>query len=462
MNSGIRLNSKKESALISWTFAKVKDPVRVRIPLAQFSGGLSEPCVKAGDQVKAGQVIALPFHPMDVAIHASISGKVTGVRRFPHPLFGEREAVEIECDEKNTAYESAAQERAGWDELSREQLKEIFRDSGLVEMDEDGIPLHWKMSDASPFKIRTLVINACESEPYVTSDYSLCMSHPVEILRGAEILRTAFSADRVVLAFEKEYHEAAELIKSKIYFLKWKHFEVHILPGFYPQSLAIPLMHSLFQLDIVPYYQELRAETPEELPPLIMVQTLHRIGISLHSPATAFAAYEAVVLQKPLYERAVAVAGECVIEPKVVWAPVGLSFQAVMKVSKGLMREPGRTLMGGPMRGKPQTTLEVPVLKNTKAILALASEVTHPGKVEPCIHCGDCVEHCPVSISPALITLAAEHEEFREAEEWGLATCIDCGNCTYVCPSKRPMADLIQYARDNAQRDKPRTDENAV
>jgi len=136
-----------------------------------------------------------------------------------------------------------------------------------------------------------------------------------------------------------------------------------------------------------------------------------------------------------------------VIEPRNFWVPLGLSFQAVMKGSKGVMREPDRLLMGGPMRGIAQSTSDVPVLKTTRGILALPPEVTRAGKEAPCIHCARCVEACPVEISPVMITLASEHNLFEEAQSWGLETCIDCGICTYVCPSKRPMAGLIEQAR---------------
>lgn len=452
MIQGIHLEGKRESSLITWTLAAVKDPHKVRIPLAQLAGSVSTPCVSPGDHVKAGQKIAEPYHPLEVALHASLSGKVTAIASFPHPILGECQSVEIEADEKQQTLEGIGVERTDWSGLKRDEIKELFRDLGLVEMDDDGIPLHWKISDASFHKIRTLVVNLCETEPYLTSDHSLCQSHPVEILRGAEILRAILPAERVVIAVSQDKHELADLLKSKVYFLKWKHFEIRILPDIYPQGHALPLIHSLFEIDLVPYYQECLSESPNDLTPFVLTQTLHRAGISIHNPATLFAVYEAMVFQKPVYQRAVTVTGECVIEPKNFWVPLGLSFQNVIKASRGLMREPEHLLMGGPMRGIPQSTQDVPVLKTTRGILALPKQQKKPPKAAPCIHCSRCVEACPVEISPAMITLASENGLFEEARHWGLETCIDCGNCTYVCPSKRPMAELIELAREGCRR----------
>ena len=98
------------------------------------------------------------------------------------------------------------------------------------------------------------------------------------------------------------------------------------------------------------------------------------------------------------------------------------------------------------MSGTVLTTQEVPILKGTPGILGLPREVARLDRIEPCIRCNRCVESCPVSISPVMITLAAEKNLFDVAEDYGASFCIECGNCSYVCPAKRPMVELIQYA----------------
>lgn len=55
-------------------------PARVVLPLKQHVGAPAEPTVKAGDSVQAGDVIARPKPgQLGAVLHASISGKVTGV-----------------------------------------------------------------------------------------------------------------------------------------------------------------------------------------------------------------------------------------------------------------------------------------------------------------------------------------------------------------------------------------------
>lgn len=85
-------------------------------------------------------------------------------------------------------------------------------------------------------------------------------------------------------------------------------------------------------------------------------------------------------------------------------------------------------------------------MAGTNAILALPQEIAKEESEEPCIRCNRCVDHCPVSLSPVMIALAAERKEFAVAAAWDAAECMECGNCAYVCPAKRPMLALIRQA----------------
>ncbi len=425
VKGGIRLELKKEATLTSWTIRRPPPPVRVRIPLQQCQEGPSVPLVKVGDEVRLGQKIAAPENSSSVALHASISGKVTAISAFDAGLESAR-AIEIESSGAEEKAGGMGTERTGWERLSASELLTQFQDFGLVSLAPGMASLHRKFSSG---KIRrhTLVLNGCESEPYLTSEHALMMSHPVEIVKGAELLRRALQAERIILALEDNKLEAGELLKSKIYFLKWKQVEVKIFPSFFPQQAEPLLLRSLLKTDS----SSLAA---------------HPSGFLFENIATAFAVFEAVALQKPLVERAVTVGGECVVEPKNLWLRIGTRFEDALKLCRGLLREPRKVIRGGPMTGEAESHLGVPVVKGTQAILALPKEVARPVEIQPCIRCGRCLEACPVEISPAMITLAAERNLWEVAEDYGIRHCIACGNCAYVCPSKRPMVELIRYA----------------
>lgn len=408
----LKLESKKEPFFLAWTIHRPIPPSKVLIPLKQFSGAEALPCVDEGQKVLTGQVIALPKQSSDVSLHASVSGKISRIFNGSHPVLGKSKVIEIISDGLDEKVPSFGKERAGWEKLTREEILKIFSESGLIDMTLTGESLHRKLDQKSS----TLILNACESQPYLASNYCLMMSHPPEILKGAEILRKVLGVQSFTLVTEEDKREAAELFKSKVYFLKWDHADIVMLPQGYPDDEKI------------------------------LAKRLQRNSAVTLDVAAAYAVYEAVVLQKPLIERVITVGGECVVEPKNLSVRLGADLQTVFKYCKGLMREPRKVIMGGPMAGVAQVKLDAPVTAGTSGLLALPKEVAKLEDVSPCIRCGKCIEVCPVDISPAMISLAAENDLFKTAQDYGVGLCIECGNCSYVCPSKRPMTELMKYA----------------
>ncbi len=392
LRGGIKLEGKKDATLTPWSSARPAAPKRVRIPL-QLERGAATALVSEGERVRRGQKIAESAHGF--ALHASISGQVSEINTV----------IEIQSDGKDESIPDLGKERRHLEALSKTEIRQILKESGVE------IPTH--------LSGQTLILNACESEPYLTSDHSLLMSHPVEILRGLEILRLLFEPQELIIALGDNKAEVIEVLKSKIFFHTWSKARVEVLPARYPQEDETILIQSLAgskEATVLPVW-------------------------------TVYAVYEAVVLQKPFYERIVTIAGECVAQPRNFWIRVGTSAEEAVKYARGFLRKPERILLGGPMRGLAIQTLEVPVTKETRGILGLPAEVVVPDEtIEPCIRCGRCIDSCPVSISPALITLAAEKELFDLAHELDAHLCIECGNCSYVCPAKRPMVELVRYA----------------
>jgi electron transport complex protein RnfC len=428
MPAGIRLERKKEASLLNWNLKRPYPPEKIRISIPNTSS----PCVKSGDKIQTGQKIAVPATAHQekikdgagaevtegVTVHAGMCGMVEKVSVFPDALGGESLMIEIRRQGEPKTL-PPPELRKGWEELTAKELLWIFQYSGLVTTDPQMEPIHAKLLLHAGAK--TLIINLCEPEPYITCEQVLAMAQPMEILKGAELLRKSCGAERIIFAAEKPNLELVELIRSKVYFLKWEHVEVRTVPAFYPQGLESTLLQAWF-----PGREEEAVVVPA---------------------STAFAAYEAVALEKPFYERVVTVGGECVVEPRSLWLPLGISFHDAIRACKGVMRQPGKVLMGGPMAGIAQSSLEVPMMAGTNAILGLPPEVVREEAEEPCIRCNRCVDSCPVSLSPVMITLAAEQNEFEISAKWGASDCIECGNCAFVCPSKRPMLELIRLAR---------------
>ena len=152
-------------------------PNLVVIPMSQHIGAPCKPLVKKGDLVTMGQKIG-DNQGLCVPDHASVSGKVKAVEAKPHSSGTTMMSVVIENDHQNTLCEDIKpRTQAEVDALSEEELISIIREAGIVGMGGASFPTHVKLSGGIG-KVDTVIVNAGECEPYITSDDRLCREMP--------------------------------------------------------------------------------------------------------------------------------------------------------------------------------------------------------------------------------------------------------------------------------------------
>ena len=206
----------------------------VWIRLDQSAGSFAAPCVAAGDQVLTGTKIADTNEWAGVPVHSSVSGFVREVTdRY----------IMIQSDESDRL-DSSVHIRSQIPSDAVDLCNQI-RAAGIVGPGAETLPTHVRLRKAREHGVRTLVLNGCESEPFLTADHLLMLNHPVEILKGAELIRIASGAERVIIAVEKNKLEAIELLNSKNYNLKLKHIEMMAFPVRYPQGSERVLIESV-------------------------------------------------------------------------------------------------------------------------------------------------------------------------------------------------------------------------
>lgn len=371
------------------------------------------PCVEAGTRVFAGTQIAEGILPL----HSSASGHVAEIAAS---------GIRIESDEAATPDPAILPRR----EIPNapELLSRFVRDAGIESLSAGHTPTHLRAAEALERKVHTLVLNACTSEGFGTFDDILMMNHPLEILKGAECLKTMCSAERIVIAADQDQIEALEVLNSRNYQLKLE-LETVSLPARYPFGTDRSVTEQLAGRALG------RKEAPESM------------GYWVEHLATAFAVYEAVYLSKPLYERVVTVTGPCVTEPKNVWAPLGISVRHLIRSAKGLLRDPERLVLGGLMTGEAVDSLDAVIKKKHQAVLVLPKEWLHPEDEMPCIRCGLCIEVCPESLRPEALVRALRTGNCSPVDDDEIEACTECGSCDYVCPSRIPIVGVIRKGK---------------
>ncbi|MEK6655884.1 MAG: electron transport complex subunit RsxC, partial [Nitrospirota bacterium] len=151
---------------------EAKVPKRVVIPISQHIGAPCEPIVRIGDAVKKGQKIGEAKGFVSAPVHSSISGKVTAIAKFPHPSGRDALSIVIESDGTDEWVEGLS-ERTDYLKLSPDEFKKIINNAGVVGLGGATFPTHVKLSPPPEKKIRAVILNGAECEPYLTADHRL-------------------------------------------------------------------------------------------------------------------------------------------------------------------------------------------------------------------------------------------------------------------------------------------------
>ncbi len=405
-------------------------PESVSIPLSQHIGKICQAKVKPGDKVLRGQMIATCEDGFFAPIHSSISGEVTSIKNMPHPNLGNCLSVQIKSDGKDEAIEGIRRKPRPQEEVnsfSKDALIETILNAGIVGMGGAAFPTHIKLKPAKC--IDTFILNAAECEPYLTSDYRLMIEHAEDIISGMKLMVKILGAKNVYLAIEDNKPEAIKIFKG----LQNGDFKLHILKTVYTQGGERQLTQSI-----------LSKEVPSGGFPF-------DIGVVVQNVATAFAVYEAVYFQKPLYERIVTVCGSALANPKNLRVRIGTAIRKLIEFCAPLEQEVRKVVIGGPMMGVAQSSIDVPIIKASAGVILFSKKEVHFRQDRVCCRCARCIDICPARIEPAMISIAIEKEKWDMLSEFSISDCIECGLCSYICPAKRDLVHLIRYGKERVQ-----------
>jgi len=149
----------------------------------------------------------------------------------------------------------------------------------------------------------------------------------------------------------------------------------------------------------------------------------------------------------PLIKKKVTVAGPCVKNPQNVEVLIGTPLADVFAFAGGFTTDPVKVIMGGPMMGVAQHTLETNVVKHTNALLAFDSLEGELPQPTACIRCGRCVAACPMGLLPLELNRSALKNDADSLNRLYVGACIECGSCSFVCPSKIHLVQAIRLGK---------------
>lgn len=403
-------------------------PNQAVFPLSQHIGAPAKPLVKKGDKVKVGTMIAEAGGYVSAPVYSSVSGTVWKVDSAIDATGYQKPAIIINVDgdewEESIDRTDTLETVGAHPELTPEEIVARVQRAGVTGMGGAGFPTHVKLCPPPTAKAECVILNGVECEPYITSDYRLMMEHAAEIVEGLRLLMKAAKVDKGYIGIEDNKPQAIALLSELT--MADDHIEVVALAKKYPQGGEKQLVDAV-----------IRRQVPA--PPAIPVH----VGAIVQNVGTAYAVYQAVMKNKPLFERYTTVTGKQIAHPGNFLVRMGTPFGQLIEKCGGLPEGSHKVLAGGPMMGKAVVSLDVPVCKGTNSITVLSGDDARRKAVQPCIRCGKCVDACPMGLEPYLLATLSANGLYERAEQECIVSCISCGSCQFTCPSHRPILDNI-------------------
>lgn len=407
-------------------------PAQAVFPLSQHIGAPAKPVVQKGDAVKVGTLIAEAGGFVSAPIFSSVSGTVlkiddvvdaTGYRK-PSII------IKVEGDEWEESIDRSDKLETieAHPELTPEEIVKRVKDAGVTGMGGAGFPTFIKLTPPPTAKAECVIINGVECEPYITSDYRLMLEHADEIIVGLQLLMKAVSVNKGYIGIEDNKPKAIKLFEEKTASID--SIEIVPLAKKYPQGGEKQLVDAVIQRQV-------------PAPPAIPVN----VGAVVQNVGTAFAVYQAVMKNKPLFERYTTVTGKQVKKPGNFLVRMGTPMSQLIEACGGLPEGDNKILAGGPMMGKALTTTEVPICKGTNSVTILTDGDAHRKEAQPCIRCAKCVSACPMGLEPYLLATCSALKNWEKVEAEDIVSCIECGSCQFTCPAHRPLLDNIRLGK---------------
>lgn len=389
----------------------------VYFPLVAGNNAVCEPLVKVGDKVKVGTKIAFR-QQFSVPLFSSVSGEVSGIEKRLNIITGKPcDHVVIKNDFVMT--KESPLSTLNYD-AKREHIVEAIKEAGIVGLGGAGFPTWMKYNGVA--NIHTVVINAVECEPYLTTDFSMTKEYATKIVSGARLLMRAADAANVIIAI-KVHKDAARdaLIDAAKDFSEIKVVEV---PDKYPMGWEATLIYELFKKR----YNKLPSE----------------VGVIVNNSTTAIAVHDALIDGEVITKRLITVSGNVVKNPGNVFVPIGTLAETVLNEFEIDTDKEFHLLPGGPMTSTAARDASF-ALQSNHGGLTLLEKVAL--RTVACLRCGACTQNCPAGLQPVEIMRAFEARDYVRLEKLEALRCVDCGLCSYVCPSKIEVSDFTKKAK---------------
>lgn len=373
--------------------------------------------VAVGDEVKEGQLIGTrPENGLPV--FASVSGKIVREETLFHANLGRNvKHFVIENDLKHVKVEPL---KELGDDATSEEIVARMKEVGLSGHGGAGFPTFIKYQGATTKNIDTILINAVECEPFLTTDHEAMLKNKEEILKGISFMIKAAGAEKAYIVYKKGNPDLDEAYAD---LSSYPNIEVRKVKNVYPAGWERYIVKATLKRT----YNRLPAEA----------------NVIVNNVTTCLMLAKAMKGEVET-RKVITVSGNGVQNPNNVELPIYTRAIDVIEFLGGYVGESVSVSFGGPMCSRG-------VMDDKAVLLPFNNALTILPRIKldtlPCLRCGACTEHCPSGLQPVEIKQAYQAKNMDRMLALTPWHCIACGLCSYVCPSKIDVNDFVKKAK---------------
>ncbi len=293
--------------------------------------------------------------------------------------------------------------------LTGEDIIEIARKAEIVD-ERDGVLLYEKLRTVKKGSITAVVADAIDDEPYISSQLNPLLQLKEDAIGGLKLAAKVLGVSSTYVAVYKNLIDLEMKIPTSVL-----NVPVKRIRGKYPVEFRIA-----------------ESFNKEKGVLLIGVCALIHLCRAVRENRIATTCF-------------ITVAGNCVGNPANIEVSIGMTVTQILEHC-GLIDDPTRVLVGGPMTGiAVKNTDQTIITTTTRAILAYKDDEKEFHY--SCVGCGKCVQVCPEMLTPYMIYHLTEKKQMFRLSLYDPQQCIGCGTCSYVCPSRLDVSGAVKRAK---------------
>lgn len=406
-------------------------PHNIIIPLKLEDDTSYTPCVKAGDLVEEGQVIAV--NSKKVNLHSSVPGKVIDIIPCYCSNGKQYFGIKIEFGGKFSytgiiIKEFQPQEIVPILVADKLISYGIFNTFNLAKIQNLGL----QIKEAK--KYENLIVRLFDEDNYRYTDFLIAKFFMDKLMIAAKTLASAISAQGIIFAFNNKSENKEALLKlhdDKVHFIGMNIKR-------YPCGTEREIMSAYIRNQSIKKSEKFKISKKDLY---IDASTLYEV-------------YKAINKDMPQMSRPVFIYGNCLQASAILDVKIGTTIKDIINQIGGFTKEPKIIVINGLISGSRVQSLDTPITKEVKSLTFLSKEKKTDQNIFNCINCGNCRFICPVKISPDLIyNNVIYYKELTQNIALSSIKCTNCGLCNVNCPSRLPLCQTITYLKNKLLND---------